>query len=64
MLCYCHCFTVLPNSESNATKKLQADDVSLAYEFSKKFPGVSPASLRCTWPSPAPCPAWRREDLH
>ena len=27
---------VLPNSESNATKKLQADDVSLAYEFSKK----------------------------
>ena len=27
---------LLPNSESNATKRLQADDVSLAYEFSKK----------------------------
>jgi len=24
---------VLPNSESNASKKLQADDVSLAYEL-------------------------------
>tara|TARA_B110001452_G_scaffold252205_1_gene241895 strand:+ start:177 stop:968 length:792 start_codon:yes stop_codon:yes gene_type:complete len=32
---------LLPNSESNATKRLQADDVSLAYEFSKKFPGYT-----------------------
>ena len=27
---------ILPNCESTAVKKLQADDVSLAYEFSKK----------------------------
>jgi len=36
---------LLPNSESNATKKLQADDVSLAYEFSKKFPGYTSENL-------------------
>ena len=29
---------VLPHSDSHTPKKLQADDVSLAYEFSKKFP--------------------------
>jgi hypothetical protein len=28
---------VLPNSNSANEKKLQADDVSLAYEFAKKF---------------------------
>lgn len=28
---------VLPHCESTQSKKLQADDVSLAYEFSKKF---------------------------
>ena len=27
---------VLPHAESTQTKRLQADDVSLAYEFSKK----------------------------
>lgn len=27
---------VLPNSESNRTKSLQSDDVSLAYEFARK----------------------------
>lgn len=29
---------VLPNCESNREKQLQSDDVSLAYEFAKKFP--------------------------
>ena len=30
---------VLPKTESSRVKELQADDVSLAYEFAKKFPG-------------------------
>ena len=29
---------LLPNAESTVEKKLQSDDVSLAYEFAKKFP--------------------------
>ena len=41
---------LLPNSESTAEKKLQADDVSLAYEFSKKFPGYT---AECAWRSAA-----------
>jgi len=36
---------VLPNSESNAKTEIQADDVSLAYEFSKKFPGYTSENL-------------------
>ena len=32
---------VLPRSESTNEKELQSDDVSLAYEFSKKFPGYT-----------------------
>ena len=35
---------ILPNAENTASKKLQSDDVSLAYEFSKKERfGPSPA---------------------
>ena len=30
---------VLPNAENNRIVDLQQDDVSLAYEFAKKFPG-------------------------
>ena len=30
---------VLPHAESTREKSLQSDDVSLAYEFAKKFPG-------------------------
>lgn len=36
---------VLPNSESSTVRKLQADDVSLAYEFAKKFPGYTSDNL-------------------
>lgn len=36
---------VLPNSETSAQRKLQADDVSLAYEFAKKFPGYTAENL-------------------
>jgi len=36
---------VLPHAESTQTKRLQADDVSLAYEFSKKFPGYTSENL-------------------
>merc|ERR1719486_747307 len=36
---------ILPNAENTATKKLQSDDVSLAYEFSKKFPGYTSDNL-------------------
>lgn len=36
---------VLPNSESNRTKSLQSDDVSLAYEFARKFPGYTATNL-------------------
>merc|ERR1712118_65553 len=35
----------LPNSESHKEKSLQADDVSLAYEFAKKFPGYTSENL-------------------
>lgn len=35
----------LPNSESSTERKLQADDVSLAYEFAKKFPGYTAENL-------------------
>ena len=31
---------LLPESESARERELQSDDVSLAYEFAKKFPGV------------------------
>lgn len=31
---------LLPESESARERVLQTDDVSLAYEFAKKFPGV------------------------
>ena len=30
----------LPNAESSSERTLQEDDISLAYEFSRKFPGV------------------------
>jgi len=36
---------VLPNSNSSNVKKLQSDDVSLAYEFAKKFPGYTSDNL-------------------
>ena len=36
---------VLPNAEMSREKQLQADDVSLAYEFSKKFPGYTADNL-------------------
>jgi hypothetical protein len=36
---------ILPNSECTASKKLQADDCALAYEFSKKFPGYTSSNL-------------------
>ena len=36
---------LLPKCESNRQKMLQADDVSLAYEFAKKFPGYTAANL-------------------
>merc|ERR1711959_499630 len=35
----------LPNAESIREKTLQADDVSLAYEFAKKFPGYTSENL-------------------
>ena len=36
---------VLPNAESTREKNLQSDDVSLAYEFAKKFPGYTASNL-------------------
>jgi len=36
---------VLPNSSSSAERMLQKDDVSLAYEFAKKFPGYTADNL-------------------
>lgn len=36
---------LLPHAESSAVKKLQSDDTSLAYEFSKKFPGYTSDNL-------------------
>jgi len=36
---------VLPDSESTRDRELQADDVSLAYEFSRKFPGYTAENL-------------------
>jgi hypothetical protein len=36
---------VLPHSESSNEKVLQSDDVSLAYEFARKFPGYTAANL-------------------
>jgi hypothetical protein len=47
---------VLPKSNSANERLLQADDVSLAYDFAKKFPGVSsvppcPPACFCACPS-------------
>lgn len=36
---------IIPNAESHTAKTLQQDDVSLAYEFSKKFPGYTSENL-------------------
>lgn len=36
---------ILPHSETSTNTELQADDVSLAYEFSKKFPGYTSENL-------------------
>ena len=36
---------LLPQADSHTPKKLQADDVSLAYEFAKKFPGYTAENL-------------------
>jgi len=36
---------VLPQAESTREKILQADDVALAYEFAKKFPGYTSTNL-------------------
>ena len=36
---------ILPNAESNRVTDLQKDDVSLAYEFAKKFPGYTSTNL-------------------
>jgi hypothetical protein len=36
---------ILPNSESSRVRRLQKDDVSLAYEFAKKFPGYTADNL-------------------
>ena len=36
---------ILPNTESTHPKSLQADDVGLAYEFAKKFPGYTSTNL-------------------
>jgi len=36
---------VLPNSETHRERELQSDDVSLAYEFAKKFPGYTSGNL-------------------
>lgn len=36
---------LLPESESIRERELQADDVSLAYEFSRKFPGYTAENL-------------------
>jgi hypothetical protein len=35
----------LPHAESTREKVLQADDVALAYEFAKKFPGYTSSNL-------------------
>merc|ERR1712086_509597 len=34
-----------PNTESNTARLLQKDDVALAYEFSRKFPGYTAENL-------------------
>jgi len=36
---------ILPNCESQRETELQSDDVSLAYEFAKKFPGYTSQNL-------------------
>lgn len=36
---------VLPNSQNSNERNLQSDDVSLAYEFAKKFPGYTAENL-------------------
>jgi hypothetical protein len=36
---------ILPNAETSRIQDLQADDVSLAYEFAKKFPGYTSSNL-------------------
>lgn len=41
--CFAH--VVLPNTDTHVAKKLQEDDVSLAYEFSRKFPGYTAENL-------------------
>merc|ERR1719454_250092 len=35
----------LPNAESSSERTLQEDDISLAYEFSRKFPGYTADNL-------------------
>ena len=35
----------MPHAESTREKVLQADDVALAYEFAKKFPGYTSSNL-------------------
>lgn len=35
----------LPNTDSSRVQELQSDDVSLAYEFAKKFPGYTSQNL-------------------
>ena len=42
----CPCvFSVLPETESNRVKELQADDTSLTYEFARKFPGYTSGNI-------------------
>jgi len=36
---------LLPETESNRIKELQADDTSLTYEFARKFPGYTASNL-------------------
>ena len=36
---------LLPETESNRVKELQADDTSLTYEFARKFPGYTSGNL-------------------
>ena len=53
---------VLPNCESSRVTDLQADDVSLAYEFAKKVRSLLPALLPmspCAWPWPPACASAR-----
>ena len=40
-----YCAQVLPESSTSNERQLQADDVSLAYDFAKKFPGYTAENL-------------------